>query len=153
MTSNPSSMSKRLLVALFAVLGAILATRLLVYQLGWSGPPFEPFFGDGTIRVVDSSFSRSLPIPDASLGVVGYVVEALLALWGGSSRFVRSKRTVYVYAGAAVAMALGSLGLLFVQAFVLHEFCTLCLASAAISFVIVVPSASEGLAALRAPKA
>jgi hypothetical protein len=46
-----------------ACVGLLIAARLLVYQLGWTGPPLEPFFGDGTQRVVESAFSRALPLP------------------------------------------------------------------------------------------
>lgn len=47
-------------------------------------------------------------------------------------------------------MALSSLALVLVQAFVVHAFCTLCLASAAISWVIVGPALAEALEVTRA---
>ena len=76
---DPSRPSKRALVALLALIGAAVAGRLAAFQLGWTGPPWEPFFGDGTRRVLESPFSRSLPFPDAGLGVMAYVAEAIAA--------------------------------------------------------------------------
>ena len=127
-----------------------IAARLLVYQLGWTGPPWEPFFGEGTRQVVESSFSRSLPVPDASLGLLAYVAEVVAILWGSSARWREQRFVVYFYAAVASALAAGSLGLVLLQLFVIHAYCTLCLTSALLSFGLVVPALIELRAAWRA---
>lgn len=47
-------MSKRVFIAGFALVGAIVAARLGAYQLGLLPVPWEPFFGDGARRVLDA---------------------------------------------------------------------------------------------------
>lgn len=123
--------------------GALIAGRLTAYQLGWTGPPWEPLFANGVERVLHSAFSRALPFPDAGLGLVGYVAETIAVACGDSARWRSAPLAVYAYAAIAGGLALGSLGLLALQAGVIHAFCSLCLASASISFALVIPAATE----------
>jgi hypothetical protein len=148
--SDPSRPGKRALVALVSLIGAAVAARLAAFQMGWTGPPWEPFFGDGTRRVLESSFSRALPFPDAGLGVIAYVAEAIAVSWGGAARQRRRSPAVFVYAAIAASMAMGSAGLVLLQVAVVGALCTLCLFSALLSFVLVVPAAFELAATWRA---
>lgn len=50
-----------------------------------SRSPWDPFFGDGTRRVLDSDVSRAWTISDAGLGAVSYMLEALSGLMGGKT--------------------------------------------------------------------
>ena len=147
---NPSRSDKRRQVGVLAFLGLLIAARLAAYQLGWTGPPWEPFFGHGTERVVDSSFSRALPFPDAALGVLAYGGEILAVAWGSTLRWRTEPRVVYFYAAIAFGMGLGSIGLVVMQVVVIHAFCTLCLVSAFLSAGLVVPAATELRAAWEA---
>lgn len=147
---NPSRSDKRRKVGVLALVGLLIAARLAAYQLGWTGSPWEPFFGDGTERVVDSSFSRALPFPDAALGVLAYGAEIVAVAWGSTLRWRTQPRVVYVYAAIAFGMGLGSNGLVVIQVAVIHAFCTLCLVSAFLSAVLVVPAATELRAAWQA---
>jgi hypothetical protein len=52
-----------------------------------SRSPWDPFFGDGTRRVLDSDVSRAWTISDAGLGAVSYMLEALSGLMGGKNRW------------------------------------------------------------------
>ena len=148
--AGPSRASKRILVAASALLGVAIAGRLTAYQIGWTGAPWEPFFGTGTERVLHSSFSRALPFPDAALGLLMYIAEIAALAWGDTARWRSKPVAVYVYVATAFGLAGGSLGLLVLQAAVIHAFCTLCLASALLSFVLVAPAALELAAALKA---
>lgn len=150
--AKASRKGKRAGVAAAAVFGALIAARLAAYQLGWTGPPWEPFFGDGAVRVLQSSFSRSLPFPDAGLGAIAYAAEAIAVLWGGSERYRKQRWAVYVYAAIAFGMAIGSAFLVFLQIVVIHALCTLCLVSALLSFVLVVPAWTELAAARESSK-
>ncbi len=144
---NPSRTSKRLASGALALLGAVIALRLAAYQMGWTAPPWEPLFGDGAERVLRSSFSRALPFPDAALGAVGYLAEALALAWGGAQRWRTQPLAVYLTAAIAAAMALGSAGLVALQVMWIHALCTLCLVSALLSLVLVIPAAMELAAA------
>jgi uncharacterized membrane protein len=135
--------TERVVVGVLAFAGALLAARLTAYQLGWTGPPWEPFFGDGSQRVLRSAFSRSLPFPDAMLGMIAYLAEVVAVAWGGPRRTQTEPVAVYVYAAIAAGMAAGSAALVVLQVAVIHALCTLCLASALLSFVLVVPAATE----------
>lgn len=146
---NPSRAHKRIGAFVLAFAGALIAARLTAYQLGWTGPPWEPLFGDGSQRVLRSAFSRSLPFPDAMLGMIAYAAEAIAVAWGGARRFQTTPVAVYLYAAIAGGMALGSAALVVLQVAVIHAFCTLCLGSALLSFVLVVPAATELAAAWR----
>ena len=144
---SPSRPSKRLASGALALLGAVVAVRLVAYQMGWTGPPWEPLFGGGTQRVLRSSVSRALPFPDAALGAVGYLAEALALAWGGAQRWRTQPRAVYLTAAIAAGMAIGSAGLVALQVLWIHALCTLCLVSALLSFVLVIPAATELAAA------
>jgi uncharacterized membrane protein len=132
----------RALIAVLALLGLVIAARLGAYQLGLLPLPWEPFFGDGPRLVLHSTLSRALPIPDAVLGAAAYAVELGLQLH-------RSRRWALASGIVACAMAATGLALVLVQALAVHAFCTLCLASAAISWLILAPAVMEALAALR----
>ena len=123
---------RRTLIAGLALAGLAIAVYLTLYQLGIVPTVWEPFFGDGSRKVLHSPISRLLPVPDASLGAVGYLVEIVTGL---------TPKTVLVFGLVAAAMALFGLLLAAVQAFWLRAGCTLCLASAGISVAIVLPPA------------
>ncbi|HET9212618.1 MAG TPA: vitamin K epoxide reductase family protein [Thermoanaerobaculia bacterium] len=134
-----STMATRALVAGLALAGLAIAVYLTLYQLGIVPTVWEPFFGDGSRRVLHSPISRLLPVPDASLGAAGYLVEIVTGL---------TPKTVLFFGVVVGAMALFGLLLAAVQAFWLHAGCTLCLASAAISVGIAVLAREEVLASL-----
>jgi uncharacterized membrane protein len=104
-------------------------------QMGLVPSTWEPFFGDGSERVLHSSFSRALPIPDALLGAMAYAAELGALLMVASDRDDLAWKRL-VYGGLAAAMAAGSAALVLLQAFVVRSWCTLCLASAFVSFVV-----------------
>ncbi len=133
-------MARRLLIAGLALAGLAIAVYLTFYQLGIVPTVWEPFFGDGSRRVLHSPISRLLPVPDASLGAVGYLVEIVTGL---------TPKTVLFFGVAVAAMALFGLLLAAVQAFWLRAGCTLCLTSAAISVAIAGMAREEVMAAVR----
>lgn len=144
-----SAWRRRILVIVLSLMGLATATTLALFQAGVSGAVWEPFFGDGSRRVLTSSFSEALPIPDASLGAAAYLLEAVLESIGGTDRW--RERPWIVAAAGAVAVGLGSaaLGLIATQALVVGAFCTLCLCSAAISLLVASFTAAETTTAVR----
>ena len=148
-TANPSRMSKRLPLAGLALCGALVALYLTLYQVDVIDSVWEPFFGDGSRKILDSSLARSLPVPDAALGVVAYLAEVVLDLIGGEDRWRRRPAVVLVFGALVLGMAAGSIGLVLLQAFYFRAFCTLCLVSAGISLVIAALALGEPLASLR----
>src|SRR5919205_1457619 len=84
---NPSAWSDRLPIIGLALLGFGIALYLALYQLGVFAGVWEPFFGDGSRRILHSSVSRLLPIPDAALGAMGYLLDAVTGAIGGRDRW------------------------------------------------------------------
>jgi uncharacterized membrane protein len=153
---NPSAWHVRVIAIALALAGLGIATYLALYQVGVVHTVWEPFFGDGSERVLHSVVARLLPVPDATLGMLAYLVDIVLGSIGSADRWRSKPWIVVVYALVIMAFACVAIALLLVQAFVVHASCTLCLASAFISIVLVIPAAAELRAAvgrLRAPSA
>jgi uncharacterized membrane protein len=118
-----------------AIAGLLISLDLAAFQVGIAGPPWEPLSGDGSRRVLTSELSRLLPVPDAVAGAGAYVVEALL----GAALFIRPIGLVpAANALAAIASIGAAVGALLVgyQLLVVGAACTLCIASAAVSWVL-----------------
>lgn len=146
---NPSSWSQRLPIVGAAVVGFGVALYLALYQWRVIGTVWEPFFGDGSRRILNSRISHILPIPDAALGALGYLVDAVTGVIGGKERW-RSMPWIVILFGIAVG-PLGAISILLVilQPVLFDAWCTLCLASAFISVVMIGPAMDEFLASLQ----
>jgi hypothetical protein len=83
---NPASWGERLPLVGLALLGFLIAGYLALYQWGVFPSVWEPFFGDGSKSVLHSWISRMLPIPDAALGAIGYLLDAVTGVAGGRGR-------------------------------------------------------------------
>jgi uncharacterized membrane protein len=144
---DPSSWRERIPIVLLALVGFGIATYLALYQLDLFATPWEPFFGDGSTTILNSSISRTLPIPDAALGALGYLTDVVAGVIGGRGRW-RTMPWIVIIFGLAVG-PLGAISILLVvlQPVVLGAWCTLCLASAAISVLMIGPAVDEFLAA------
>ena len=136
------------MVLTLTLIGLGIAARLAAYQLRLSPPPPEPLFGAGSERVLNSSLSHVLPIPDAAFGALAYATEAVLIAIGRNERFATMPLVVGAYATLAILMGLTSAGLIVYQLAVIGAACTLCLVSALLSLGLVVPAVSEAKAAL-----
>ena len=146
---NPATWPQRLPIVGLAVLGAIIATYLALYQYRVVGWVWEPFFGRGSEIILNSKTSRILPISDAALGALGYVADALAGVIGGTRRW-RTMPWIVVLFGLAVG-PLGGVSVLLVilQPVLYGNWCTLCLTTAAISVAMIGPAMDEVLASLQ----
>ena len=134
--ANPSRWSQRLPVLVLALLGAAIATYLTLYQWHVTSDVWDPLFGPRSSEaVLTSATSRLLPLPDATLGAIAYVVEALVTVLGDSNRWQTRPWLVLLFGLVLAGLALTSLALILTQVFLVRALCTLCLCSAAISFV------------------
>ncbi len=146
---NPASWRQRLPIVGLALVGAGIASYLTLFQMGIVRDVFEPLFGDGSRRILTSSVSRILPIPDAALGAMGYLADAVAGIIGGTRRW-RTMPWIVILFGIAVG-PIGAVSILLVilQPLLFDAFCTLCLVSAAISVVMIGPAMDEVLASLQ----
>ena len=141
-----SAWSHRLPAAALGAAGFVIAGYLALFQLGSVTSVWDPVFGDGSVQVLRSPLASALPVPDAALGAVGYLLEAVLLLAGGRARWRDRPWLVIVGALLVAAMAAGGVVLVVVQVAVLGTGCTLCLVSATISLVIAALAMPEAAA-------
>ena len=147
---NPSAWRHRLPILVLAVIGFAIATYLTLYQLGVLAEVWEPFFGNGSNRILrQSAVAHLLPVPDAALGAFVYLLDAIADVAGGRVRWRTAPGFVLVF--GLIALSLGVVGVLLaiLQPTLFGAFCTLCLASAACSVLTAVLAAPEVLAAVQ----
>ena len=146
---NPSSWSERLPLIALALAGTVIAGYLALYQSGVTDSVWDPFFGRGSQVILHSSVSRILPIPDAALGAIGYVLDAVSGTVGGRDRWRTMPWIVIVFGIAVGPLGLVSILLVILQPVLFHAWCTLCLSSAVISIAMIGPAMDELLASLQ----
>jgi uncharacterized membrane protein len=121
----------RRVVAVVALIGAFVATYLLLYKLGAFG---SILCGTGGCETVQNSpWAYFLGVPVAAWGLVGYVAILGLALTGTHPQLADS-RLVPVGLLALTGLAvLFSIYLSFLEEFVIHAWCQWCIISAILS--------------------
>ncbi len=148
-SKNPSQWSERIPIVVLAIVGTAVATYLALYQLRVIDGVWEPFFGDGSRVILNSRVSHILPIPDAALGAVGYLLDAVTGVIGRQSRWRTMPWMVIVFGLAVGPLGAVSILLVILQPVMFDAFCTLCLASAVISVLMIAPAMDEVLASLQ----
>jgi hypothetical protein len=146
---NPSSSAQRVPIIGLALVGTAISGYLAAFQLELIPTVWEPFFGNDSEEILTSGVSRVLPIPDAALGMIGYLADAITGLIGGRDRW-RSMPWIVVLFGLAVGpLGATSILLVILQPVMFDAWCTLCLASALISVAMIGPAFDEVLASLQ----
>lgn len=146
---NPASWGQRMPIIILAVIGFLIATYLALYQLRIIPSVWEPFFGNGSVKILNSPVSHALPIPDGALGALGYLADAVGGAVGGRRRW-KTMPWIVVFFGIAVGpLGLISIMLVVFQPVLFNAWCTLCLVTAVISVVMIGPSMDEVLASLQ----
>lgn len=136
-TGTHSDWDRRLPAVALALLGCAVATHLGLIQLSLIPEVWEPFFGNGSrIILKESAVARSLPVPDALLGAIVYLAEAVAECVGGRQRWRTRPAAVFATGILAAGLGLAGLPLVGCQVLWFRAYCTLCLASAACSLVI-----------------
>lgn len=118
----------------FLVLGALgFLDASYLSILHYNGIGAQCFLVEGCDQVLGSPYATIAGIPTALFGVLYYAAIFILAFLYFENRSTRLLS--FVAYGTAVGF-LVSLGLLYLQAFVLHAFCFYCLVSALISTLL-----------------
>jgi hypothetical protein len=146
---DPSSWRERIPILVLALAGFCIASYLALYQFGVVQHVWEPFFGDGSERVLHSVISRVLPVPDAALGAAGYLADVVSGVIGGRGRWRTLPWVVIVFGVAVGPLGAVSITLVIIQPLLVHGWCTLCLTSALISVLMIGPAMDEMLASLQ----
>jgi uncharacterized membrane protein len=143
---NPSGWIQRGPIIAMAFFGFFLSRYLAAYQLRHIPHPWDPFFGDGTRRVLDSEVSRAWPISDAGLGAVSYMIEALSGFMGGRDRWRTMPWMVALFGFLVVPLGIISIVLVILQPVAVGAWCTLCLVTAAAMLIMISPAVDEVVA-------
>ena len=143
---NPAKWSQRIPIVVLALIGFAIAMYLALYQWRVFDTVWEPFFGGGSVTILNSWVSKISPVPDAFLGALGYFADAVTGVIGGRARW-RTMPWVVIIFGLLVG-PLGAISILLVilQPVLFDAWCTLCLASAVVSVLMIGPAMDEFLA-------
>jgi uncharacterized membrane protein len=146
---NPSSWRERIPIILLALIGAGIASYLTLFQLEIIPTVWDPFFGEGSKKILTSSISKLLPIPDAMLGALSYLSDALAGIIGGKKIWKTMPWIVILFGLAVGPLGFVSILLVISQPVFFNAWCTLCLCSALISISMIGPAMDEVLASLQ----
>jgi uncharacterized membrane protein len=146
---NPSSWQQRWPLIAIAFIGFQIAMYLAFFQLHIIESVWDPFFGNGSEKVLTSEVSKALPVPDALLGAFGYLLDVITGAIGRTDRW-RTKPWIVVLFGIAVGpLGLVSVVLVIFQPVLVGAWCTLCIVTAVISVLMISPALDEMLASLQ----
>ena len=143
---NPSSWSQRSPIIALAAVGFFLSRQMTAYQLEHITSFRDPFFGDGTVRVLTSEVSRAFPIPDAGLGAVAYMIEVLMGFMGDKARWRTMPWMVTFFGILVVPLGVVSITLMILQPVAVGAWCTPCLIAAVAMLVMVALTLDEVVA-------
>jgi hypothetical protein len=129
---NPSSWPQRWIMIVLGFVGWIVSRYLGAFQLGYIDYAWDPFFGNSSMEVLNSSMSHSWPISDAALGSLAYTIEFLMAFMGSPSRWRTMPWMVALFGILVVPLGFVSIFLVISQPLAVGAWCTLCLVTAAI---------------------
>ena len=127
-------MSRRMLMALIALIGVFVSLYLTLYKLGYVG---TLACGTGSCEKVQlSKWGDFLGQPVAAWGVGYYLLVFAVAVAGVQERFAGSPRLTTTLLSVTGAGLLFSLWLTYLELFVIHALCRWCLGSAAMTVVL-----------------
>ena len=134
---NPSSWHQRAPIIALAAAGWFLSRALAAVQLGYVDAAWEPFFGEGTQRVLHSDVSRAWPVSDAGLGAFAYTLEVLMGFMGGKARWRTMPWMVTFFGILVVPLGVTHVVLVILQPVMVGHWCTLCLAAATVMLIMI----------------
>jgi len=142
----PSTWNQRAPMIVLGFAGWLISRYLAAYQLGYIATVWDPFFGEATARVLTSDMSRSMPVSDAGLGAAAYTFEMLMAWMGGRTRWRSMPWMVAFFFILVVPLGLTHVLLVISQPVVVGDWCTLCLAAAAVMLLMIPLTVDEVVA-------
>lgn len=143
---NPSSWPQRWIMIVTGFLGWIVSRYLAAYQLGYLADPYDPFFGNSTVHVLNSAMSQSLPVSDAGLGSFAYTFEFLMGWMGSSARWRTMPWMVTFFGILVIPLGLVHIFLVISQPLTVGYWCTFCLLAAAIMLPMIPLEVDEVIA-------
>lgn len=137
---NPSAWSQRIPICILAAVATVIATIMALYQWRLINSVWDPVFGDGTHKVLDSKVAQTMDrwigIPDAAFGAFGYLSEAILGMAGSTRRWQYRPWLVILFGIDVIPLGLVSTILVILQATLVGSWCFACLVTAVISLML-----------------
>ena len=146
---NPSGWTNRLPIILLAFVGLFISRYLAAYQLGHINAAWDPWFGNGTERIITSSVSEAWPVSDAGLGAAVYVLEIITGIIGDKRRWRTMPWLVLLFGALIVPLGVVSVYFIIIQPIVIGTWCTLCLVGALAMLLQIPYSLDEVLVTLQ----
>ncbi len=144
---SPSDWTQRLPIIVLAFVGFFLSRYMCAYQLGHIPAAWDPFFVDGTETIITSELSKAWPVPDAGLGALSYMLEALSGIMGSRRRWRTMPWMVALFGFLVVPLGGVSIFFIVIQPIWIGTWCTLCLIAAA-AMVIMIPYSLDEIVAM-----
>jgi len=148
-TYNPSTWQQRAPILVLGFLTFFMSRYMSAFQLDHITSAWDPFFGNGTIKVLTSTVSQSFPISDAGLGTFVYLIEILSGFMGDTRRWRTMPWMVAIFGIAVVPLGIVSVVLVISQPVLVGAWCTFCLLSAFLMLIMVTLSLDEVIAMLQ----
>ena len=144
---NPSTWLQRAPIIVLGAVGFFASRYMAAYQLGHIQAVWDPIFGDGTRRVLESEISKMFPISDAGLGAVSYLLEILMGFMGDRARWRTMPWMVTFFAILVIPLGVTSIVLVILQPLAVEAWCSLCLL-AALAMLAMVPATVDEVVAM-----
>jgi len=149
---NPSSWRHRVPICLLAGVAFLIASYMALYQWRLINNVWDPVFGAQTQKVLDSKVSeqirRWLHVPDAALGAVAYLGDAMLGLAGSTRRWQYRPWMVLLFSLDVIPLGMVSAILVVLQGVAVGAWCFLCLVTAGISLILIALAYDEAWSSL-----
>lgn len=146
---NPSSWPERIPVVALGFMGFFTARFLAGYQLGYSDSIWDPFFGDGTEKVLTSDVSKAFPVSDAGLGAFAYILDVIMGLTGNTHRWRTMPWIVLIFGFLVIPLGIVSTTLVILQPLAVGYWCSACLLSGFITVAMIPFTFDEVLATVQ----
>jgi uncharacterized membrane protein len=124
---NPSEWAPRVITVGLALMCWFISRYLAAFQLGYIDHMTDPFFKDGTLRVITSSVSKDFPVADAGLGAFCYTLEFILGWQGSARRWSEMPWLVVFYGILVIPVSIVSITLIILQPVAVGAWCSWCL--------------------------
>jgi uncharacterized membrane protein len=138
---NPSSWRQRIVICLLAGFAFVISAYMALYQWRLIPDVWDPVFGNQSKIVLDSHVSEQMRrwflIPDAALGAIAYLGDAIFGLAGSTRRWQYRPWMVMLFGLDVIPLGIVSAVQVFMQGTVVGAWCFLCLVTAVISLILV----------------
>ena len=138
---NASAWGQRIPICILASIACLTAVYMGLFQWGLIDSVWDPVFGDQSERVLRSETSlameRWMLVPDAMLGAVAYLGDAVYGLAGSTRRWQLRPWMTMLFGLDVIPLGAVSAVLVFMQGAVVGYWCFLCIFTAAISVALV----------------